>query len=80
MRNRRLHHSTIASRLQVVLRDPTAIVNETGAKMTEQQTLLKTILSLIGMRTEGPLSDFKLQLHDKNANLIHEVSCLANAD
>ena len=48
--------------------------------MTEQQTLLETILNLIGRRTEGPHWDFKLQHHDKNANLIHDVLCLANAD
>ena len=48
--------------------------------MTEQHTLLETILGLIGRRTEGPHWDFKLQHHDNNANLIHDVLCLANAD
>ena len=48
--------------------------------MTEQQSLLETILSLIGRRTEGPYWDFKLQHHNENANLIHDVLCLANAD
>ena len=48
--------------------------------MTEHHTLLETILSLIRRRTEGPHWDFKLQHHDKNAELIHDVLCLANAD
>ena len=48
--------------------------------MTEQHTLLATILSLIGRRTEGPHWDFKLQHHGNNAELIHDVLCLANVD
>ena len=48
--------------------------------MTEQYTLLATVLNLIGRRTEGPNWDFKLQHHGNNAELIHDVLCLANAD
>ena len=48
--------------------------------MTEQHTLLETILSLIRRRTEGPNWDFKLQHHENSADLIHDVLCLANAD
>ena len=48
--------------------------------MTEQHTLLETILSLIHMRAEGPHWDFKLRHHENNADLIHDVLCLANAD
>ena len=45
--------------------------------MTEQYTLLATVLNLIGRRTEGPNWDFKLQHHGNNAELIHDVLCLA---
>ena len=48
--------------------------------MTEQDTLLNTILSLISRRTEGLSWDFKLEHHKNNADLIHDVLCLANAD
>ena len=48
--------------------------------MTEQHALLATILSLIDRRTEGPHWDFKLQHHGNNAELIHDVLCLANVD
>ena len=48
--------------------------------MAEQPTLLETVLSLIHRRTEGPYWDFKLQHHENNADLIHDVLCLANAD
>ena len=48
--------------------------------MTEQPTLRETILSLIHRKTEGPYWDFKLQHHENNADLIHDVLCLANAD
>ena len=48
--------------------------------MTEQHTLLEAILGLIRRRTEGSNWDFKLQHHENNADLIHDVLCLANAD
>ena len=48
--------------------------------MTEQHVLLATILSLIDRRTEGPHWDFKLQHHGNNAELIHDVLCLANVE
>ena len=48
--------------------------------MTEQDTLQATILSLISRRTEGLSWDFKLTHHKDNADLIHDVLCLANAD
>ena len=48
--------------------------------MTEQHALLATILSLIDRRTEGPHWDFKHQHHGNNAELIHDVLCLANVD
>ena len=48
--------------------------------MTEQHTLLAAILSLIGRRTEGPHWDFKLQHHGNNAELLHDILCLANVD
>ena len=48
--------------------------------MTEQHALLATILSLIDRRTEGPHWDFKRQHHGNNAELIHDVLCLANVD
>ena len=48
--------------------------------MTEQHTLLAMILSLIDRRTEGPHWDFKLQHHGNNAELLHDVLCLANVE
>ena len=48
--------------------------------MTEQHVLLATILSLTDRRTEGPHWDFKLQHHGNNAELIHDVLCLANVE
>ena len=48
--------------------------------MTEQEALLETVLNLIRRRTEGSYWDFKIQHHENNANLIHDVLCLANAD
>ena len=48
--------------------------------MTEQDTLLGTILSLINRRTEGPHWDFKIQHHGNKAELLHDVLCLANVD
>ena len=48
--------------------------------MTGQSALLETVLSLIDRRMEGPHSDFKLHHHANNADLIHDILCLANAD
>ena len=48
--------------------------------MAERNTLLKTIQNLVERGTEGAYWDFKLQHHENNADLIHDVLCLANAD
>lgn len=48
--------------------------------MTEQKALLEIVLTHIRRRTEGSYWDFKIQHHENNANLIHDVMCLANAD
>ena len=47
--------------------------------MTEQDSLKEKVLTLINRRAEGPYWDFKLQHHENNAALIHDVLCLANA-
>ena len=48
--------------------------------MTGQPALLETVLSFIHTRTEGAHWDFKLHHHENNADLIHDILCLANAD
>ena len=48
--------------------------------MNLQDNLLATIIELVGMKTEGTHWDFKLQHHANNAELIHDVLCLANAE
>ena len=48
--------------------------------MDDRDTLLPTILNFINRKTEGQSWDFKLQHHENNADLIHDVLCLANAD
>ena len=48
--------------------------------MNGQSPLLETVLRLIDRRMEGPHWDFKLHHHANNADLIHDILCLANAD
>ena len=47
--------------------------------MTEQDALHEIILTLINRRIEGTYWDFKRAHHNSNADLIHDVLCLANA-
>ena len=46
--------------------------------MTAQNTLPATIWTLINRKTEGSYWDFKRKHHEHNANLVHDVLCLAN--
>ena len=48
--------------------------------MAEHDKLLTMVLNLVGRKTEGRYWDFKLQHHENNAELIHDVLCLANAE
>ena len=48
--------------------------------MSGQDNLLATITELVEMKTEGTHWDFKLQHHANNAELIHDILCLANAE
>ncbi|MXZ03147.1 MAG: ATP-binding protein [Chloroflexi bacterium] len=48
--------------------------------MSQPDDLNKTIQDLIDRQTEGAYWDFKLQHHANNADLIHDVLCLANAE
>ena len=48
--------------------------------MNEHDGLLATVLSLVGRKTEGRYWDFKLHHHENNAELIHDILCLANAE
>lgn len=47
--------------------------------MTKLNTLQETIATLIDRRAEGVYWDFKRSHHKNNADLIHDVLCLANA-
>ena len=47
--------------------------------MTKQDTLQETIAALIDRRAEGVYWDFKRSHHQNNADLVHDVLCLANA-
>ena len=47
--------------------------------MTEQDSLLETVASLIIRRCEGAYWDFKRGHHTNSADLIHDILCLANA-
>lgn len=48
--------------------------------MNEHDELLATVLNLVSRKTEGRYWDFKLQHHENNAELIHDILCLANAE
>ena len=48
--------------------------------MSPQDDLSNEIQDLIDRQTEGTYWDFKLQHHANNADLIHDVLCLANAE
>ena len=48
--------------------------------MPQQDDLGQTIQDLIDRQAEGTYWDFKLQHHANNADLIHDVLCLANAE
>ena len=48
--------------------------------MARGENLSQTIQDLIDRGTEGTHWDFKLQHHANNADLIHDVLCLANAE
>ena len=47
--------------------------------MTEQDALFATISTLINRKSEGTYWDLKRKHHTRNADLIHDVICLANA-
>ena len=47
--------------------------------MTDQDSLLETVASLIIRRCEGTYWDFKRRHHTNRQNLIHDILCLANA-
>ena len=47
--------------------------------MTGKDTLQETVATLISRRAEGAYWDFKRCHHKCNANLIHDILCLANA-
>ena len=48
--------------------------------INEHDELLATVLNLTSRKTEGRYWDFKLQHHENNAALIHDILCLANAE
>ena len=48
--------------------------------MNEHDELLATVLNLASRKTESRYWDFKLQHHENNAELIHDILCLANAE
>ena len=48
--------------------------------MNEHDKLLATVLNFVGRKTEGRSWDFKLQHHDNNVELIHDILCLANSE
>ena len=48
--------------------------------MNEHDELLATVLNLASRKTEGRHWDFKLQHHENNSELIHDILCLANAE
>lgn len=48
--------------------------------MSQSDDLKRTVQDLIDRQTEGTYWDFKLQHHTNNADLIHDVLCLANAE
>ena len=48
--------------------------------MNEHDELLATALNLASRKTEGRYWDFKLQHHENNAELIHDILCLSNAE
>ena len=48
--------------------------------MNEHDELLATVLNLASRKTEGRYWDFKLQHHENNAELIHDILCLSNAE
>ena len=47
--------------------------------MTNQESLVATISDLINRKAESTHWDFKREHHTRNAELIHDVLCLANA-
>ena len=47
--------------------------------ISQHDNLATTVLNLIQRKSEGEYWDFKRQHHDNNAELIHDVLCLANA-
>ena len=48
--------------------------------MNEHDELLATVLNLASRKTDSRYWDFKLQHHENNAELIHDILCLANAE
>ena len=48
--------------------------------MNEHDELLATVLNLASRKIEGRYWDFKLQHHENNAELVHDILCLANAE
>ena len=48
--------------------------------MNEHDELPATVLNLASRKTESRYWDFKLQHHENNAELIHDILCLANAE
>ena len=48
--------------------------------MNEHDELLATVLNLASRKTENRYWDFKLQHHENNAELIHDILCIANAE
>ena len=48
--------------------------------MNNESVFQATISDLVSRRTEGTYWDFKCKHHDRNADLIHDVLCLANAN
>lgn len=47
--------------------------------MTKQDSLQETVATLLDRRAEGAYWDFKRSHHTNNADLVHDVLCLANA-
>lgn len=43
-----------------------------------KEALLNEISELIDLRTEGDYWDFKLKWHENNADLLHDIICMAN--
>lgn len=42
------------------------------------EALFDEISELINLRTEGDYWDFKLKWHENNADLLHDIICMAN--